>query len=80
MKELNLISGVNKTRFLFQYELCECTYGLNKSVCNSNQKWSHDECWCKCKELDEWDFYEKNYLCIPSTCDFKCNEACQSDE
>ena len=38
------MSGLDETRFLVEYELCECKCGLNKSVCNSNQKWNHDEC------------------------------------
>ena len=42
-KCLILISAVNKTRFLDQHESSECKYRLNKSVCNSKQKWSHNE-------------------------------------
>ena len=38
------MSGLDETRFLVEYELCECKCGLNKSECNSNQKWNHDEC------------------------------------
>ena len=41
--------GVNETRFLVQHELCESKYGFIESVCNSKQKWNHDEYWCKCK-------------------------------
>ena len=38
LKVFNLVSGVNETRFIVQYKSCECKCGLNKSVCNSNQK------------------------------------------
>ena len=38
VKVLNLISGVNKTRFLVEYRLCECKCGLNESVCNLKKK------------------------------------------
>ena len=38
------MSGLDETRLLVEYELCECKCGLNKSLCNSNQKWNHDEC------------------------------------
>ena len=31
--------------------MCKC--GLNENVCNSKQKWNHDECWCERKELDD---------------------------
>ena len=47
----NLMLGLNKTRFLVQDE---CKYRLNENVCNSEQKWNHDECKCECKELDNW--------------------------
>ena len=46
----DLISRVSE----IQHELCVCKYGLNDNVCNSNQKWNHDECWCERKELDDW--------------------------
>ena len=49
VKVFNLISGTNKTKFLVQHELGECKCGLNESICNSKQKWNHDECQCKCK-------------------------------
>ena len=29
--------GVNETRFLAQYKLCECKCTLHESVCTSNQ-------------------------------------------
>ena len=35
IKLLNLISDVNKTRFLFQLEPCKCECGLNEIVCNA---------------------------------------------
>ena len=42
-KCVNLISAVNKTRFLYQHESSDSKYRLNKNVCNSKQKWNHDE-------------------------------------
>ena len=32
-------------------------------------KWNHDECWYKCKEFDDWGFYEKGYMWSPGACD-----------
>ena len=32
VKVFNLISGINKTRFIVQHESCECKCGLNKSL------------------------------------------------
>ena len=48
------MSGVNEIRFLVQYEQCECKCGLNESVSNSKEKWSHNECKCEYKKLDNW--------------------------
>ena len=50
------MSSVNETRFLVRNKSCECKCGLNEIVCNSKQKWNYDECWCECKELDDWSF------------------------
>ena len=44
VKVFNLILGANETKFLVQHESCECKCGLNESVCNSKQKWNHNEC------------------------------------
>ena len=52
-KVFDLMSGVNETRFLVQHEPCNCKCELNESVCNSKQKWNHNERWCECKELDD---------------------------
>ena len=38
VKIFKTMPRVNKTRFLTEYEPCECKCGLNKSVCNSKQK------------------------------------------
>ena len=53
-KVFNLTPGVNDPRFLLQNESCDCKCILNEGVCNSKQKWNHNECWCNCKELDDW--------------------------
>ena len=63
------MSGVNETRFLVEHESCECKYGLNKSVCNSKQKWNHDECRCKCKVLDDLGFCKNDYMWNHCMCD-----------
>ena len=34
VKVFNLMLRVNKTRFLIQDKLCQCKYGLSKSVCS----------------------------------------------
>ena len=75
IKVFNLMSEVSKTRFLIKYESCECKCRLDENACNSKQKWNHNKCWCKHKELDDW-----SYMCNPSTCDCECNKACKIGE
>ena len=79
-KVLDLISGVNETKFLVRYELCECKCGLNESVCNSKQKWNHNECQCKCNELDDWSSFKDDYMWNPGTRNCECNKECKIDE
>ena len=43
IKVINLMSGVNETRFLVQHKSWECKCGLNESVCSSKKKWNHNE-------------------------------------
>ena len=43
-------------QFNMNRECVRLSMVLNESVCNSKQKWNHDECWCECKELDDWGF------------------------
>ena len=62
LKVYNLIPEVNETGSLVQHELCECKCGLNESVCNSLQKWNHDEYRCKCKELNDWGSCIDDYI------------------
>ena len=49
------MSGINKTRSLFQHEQCKCKCALNGSVCNSKkfQKWNYDKFGAECKKLDD---------------------------
>ena len=79
-KVFNLISGLNETRYLVQHELYECKCRLNESVFNSKKKWNYDECRCECKELDDWDSWEKGYMWDPRKCHCECNKACKIDE
>ena len=53
LKVFNLMSQVNEERFLVQHKSYECKCGLNESVSNSKQKWSHNKCRCDCKKLDD---------------------------
>ena len=63
-----------------KHQSCERKCGLNKTVCNSKQKWDHNEYWCECKELDDWGSCKNDYMWNPSMCDCEYNKACKSDE
>ena len=39
--------------------------------CNSNQKWSSDKCWWKCKNLKEHHVYKEDYIWNPDKCSCK---------
>ena len=67
VKEFNLISGVNKTRFIVQHESCDCKCGTHENVSNSNQKWNPDKCRCERKEFDDWGSCKKDYMWNPRT-------------
>ena len=79
VKVFNVTSGAKETRFSVQHESCECKCGLNESVCNLKQKRNHGECWCECKELDDWGSC-KEYMWNPSTYDCESHKACTIDE
>ena len=75
------MTGVIETRFFVRNEWCGCKYGLNENVCNwKRPKWNYNECWCDCKELDDWDSCENGYMWNRSACDYDCNKACKIDE
>ena len=74
------MSGVNETRFLIQYELCESKCGLNEGVCNSKQKWNHNKYRCECKELDDWSSCKKGYMWNHSKCDCELMQRQKIDE
>ena len=40
----------------------------------------YDECWCQCKEFDDWGSCTKGYMWNPSMCGCECNKASNIDE
>ena len=61
-KVFNLMSGVNETTFLVQHESFECKCRLKGSLCNSRQKWNHDECRCEFLKNNDWSSSGKYYM------------------
>ena len=49
---------------------------MNESVCNSKQKWNHDEYWCECKESDDSSSCNDGCMWNP----VECNKACKIEE
>ena len=43
------------------------------------RKPNYDECWCDCKELNDWGFCINGYIWNPSTCDCKCKKTRKID-
>ena len=74
------MSRVTETKILVQEQSQEWKCRLYESVCNSKQKWNHDDCQCECKELDDWGSCKNIYMWNPSTCDCQCNETYKSEE
>ena len=71
VKVSNLMSRVNEARYVVQHESPESKCGSSESVCNSQQKWTHNECRCECKHLDDWRSCEKGYMWNHSKCNCK---------
>ena len=69
------MARVNEARLLVQHKSYVCKCRLNKSVCNSKQKWNHDEYRCECKKFNDWSSFKDNYMWNPCTCDCECNKA-----
>ena len=53
---------------------------MTEIVCNSNQNWNHDEYWCECKELDDWNSCKDDYMWNPSICHSDFCKACKIDK
>ena len=79
-KVFKLMSGIIETRFLVQNESSECKCRLNESLCNSKQKWNHNECRCECKKLGGSVSCKNDYMWNITTCGCKCNEAYKYDK
>ena len=59
-----MITGINGSKILTMYILCECKYKFVGRKCNSDQKWNRDKCRCECKK----HICEKYYIQNCATC------------
>ena len=45
---INIITGINESKMLTKYILCECQLKFDGRKCKSNQKWKNDRCLYDC--------------------------------
>ena len=41
---LNVITGINESKFLTKFIICKCECKFDCRKCNPNQKWNNDVC------------------------------------
>ena len=61
----SMITRINDSKTLTKDMSCECKFNGRKW--NSDQWWTNDKCWCKCKR----HVCEKDYVWNPATCNFE---------
>ena len=64
----NIITGRNESKILSKHVSCECKCKFDGIKCNSNQKWNNDKCWNGCKNPEEHNACEKDYIWNHATC------------
>ena len=80
IKVFRLITLSNETRHIEWHETYMCICRLDKTICNSKQRWNEDKCRCQCKELVDKGICNKEYLFNPNNCNCECNKSCGISE
>ena len=80
IKELNIMSRTNDTRYIKWHETCKCKCRIDASVCNNKQRWNEDKCRCECKELNYNGICDKEFIWNPSNCKCECQKSCDVGE
>ena len=75
VKVFNLMSRTNETGHIKWHKTCKCICRLDKTICNSKQRWNKDKCRCECKELIGKGVCDKGYVWNPSNCDCECDRS-----
>ena len=57
-----MATKINESKTITKHIKYDC------EICNSNQKWSKDKCWCECKSPKECHVCETDSTRNPSTC------------
>ena len=63
----NMIAGISDLKILTKHVSCKCKCKFDGKICNSNQKWNYEKCWCDCKKPREQDVCKKDYICNSAT-------------
>ena len=70
----------NETRHIKWHNTCKCICRLDKTICNSKQRWNEDKRRCECKELIDKGECDKGFIWNPSNCKCECDESCSIGE
>ena len=74
------MSRTNETRHIKWHETCKCICRLDKTICNSKQRWNKDQCRCECRDLIDKGVCNKGFIWNPSSCECQCDKSCNRDE
>ena len=64
----NMITVINQSRTLTKHISFKSECKFDSKICNSNQKWNNDKCWCECKNPKEHYMRKKIYFWNLATC------------
>ena len=64
------MSRTNETRYIKLHETCKCKCRLDVIVCNNKQRWNEDKCRCECKGSIDKGMSDKEFIWIPSNCEY----------
>ena len=62
------------------HKTCKCICRLDKTICNSKQRWNEDKRRCECKELIDKGECDKGFIWNPSNCRCECDKFCSIGE
>ena len=57
----------NENRHIKWHKSCKCVCRLDKTICNSKQRWNEDKCRCECKKLIKKGVCDKRFFLIQVT-------------
>ena len=57
-----MITEINESKKLTKHISCECKCKFDGRICNSDQKWNIDKCWCEFKNPRKHRVCEKDYI------------------